>query len=143
MEMGSIAHSFAILVVCGLLRVFYIIWWRPKSLEKQLRQQGIKGTRYKLLFGDVKTLKRVVMEAQSKPLPLNHSILPRVAPFFMEMAQKYGKQFFSIHMLLKIVFFFFFQRILTSHVTSRACRKLFCFQRSCMFPKQLLGWIRR
>ncbi|XP_034682530.1 cytochrome P450 CYP72A219-like [Vitis riparia] len=87
----AMAFSFAILVVYGLLRAVYTIWWRPKSLEKQLRQQGIRGTRYKPMYGDMKALKLSFQEAQSKPMTLNHSIAPRVIPFFHQMFQNYGK----------------------------------------------------
>ncbi|RVX15512.1 Cytochrome P450 CYP72A219 [Vitis vinifera] len=87
----TMAYSFAILTMYTLSRVVYSIWWRPKSLEKQLRRQGIRGTRYKLLFGDAKAMKQSFMEARSKPMALNHSIVPRVVPFYHEIAQKYGK----------------------------------------------------
>ena len=87
----TMAYSFAILTMYTLSRVVYSVWWRPKSLEKQLRRQGIRGTHYKLLFGDAKAMKQSFMEARSKPMALNHSIVPRVIPFYHEMAQKYGK----------------------------------------------------
>ncbi|KAL6348765.1 hypothetical protein AAG906_033421 [Vitis piasezkii] len=93
----TMAYSFAILTMYTLSRVVYSIWWRPKSLEKQLRRQGIRGTRYKLLFGDAKAMKQSFMEARSKPMALNHSIVPRVLPFYHEMAQKYGKVSVSWH----------------------------------------------
>ncbi|KAL7187003.1 hypothetical protein ACSBR1_037135 [Camellia fascicularis] len=80
-----------IMVFYCALRVVYSIWWRPKTLEKLLKQQGIRGTSYKLLYGDIKEIKRLTQEAWSKPMPLNHQIAPRVFPFFYHMVQKYGK----------------------------------------------------
>lgn len=88
----NLAIPSALLILCAVIRVVYIIWWRPKSLEKELRQQGIRGTSYKLLHGDMKEMKKSTIEALSKPMTLNHKIAPRVLPFFHEMFQKYGKQ---------------------------------------------------
>ncbi|GMY29058.1 cytochrome P450 72A397-like [Fagus crenata] len=63
----------------------YIIWWRPKSLEKYLRRQGIRGTSYKLLYDDMKEIKKSTMDAWSKPMSLKHHIAPRAAPVFHQM----------------------------------------------------------
>ncbi|KAJ4971301.1 hypothetical protein NE237_004400 [Protea cynaroides] len=74
------------------MRVVDSIWWRPKRLEKQLKQQGIKGTPYKLLHGDMKEHARSITEAWSKPMSLNHQIPPRILPFVHETVQKYEKK---------------------------------------------------
>ncbi|PIA27681.1 hypothetical protein AQUCO_07600090v1, partial [Aquilegia coerulea] len=73
------------------VKVFYSLWWKPKSLEKQLKQQGIKGTSYKVLHGDLKDYGRMFKEAWSKPLNLTHSIVPYVIPFFNQIVQTHGK----------------------------------------------------
>jgi hypothetical protein len=86
-----LAISFSLLVLDSVIRVVYIVWWRPKNLEKQLRQQGIRGTSYKLLHGDLKEIKKYTKEGWSKPMNLEHWIAPRVTPLFHEMVQKYGK----------------------------------------------------
>ncbi|KAL5786439.1 hypothetical protein ACOSQ2_008831 [Xanthoceras sorbifolium] len=89
--------SSASLVLYGLMRVAYVVWWRPKSLEKYLRQQGIQGTSFKLLQlhgggSDMGKMVRSSKETWSKPMTtLNHQIAPYVLPFFHEMVQKYGK----------------------------------------------------
>ena len=87
--------SSASLVLYGLVRVVYVVWWRPKSLEKQLRQQGIQGTSFNLLQfhgGDMRKMVKVSKETWSKPMSLNHHIAPYVLPSFHQMVQKYGKQ---------------------------------------------------
>lgn len=89
----ALALSFVALILCLILRVFNSIWWKPKTLEKQLKQQGIRGTSYKLLYGDMKESKGLMMEAWSKPMNLSHRIAPRVNPFYYQTVQKYGKQF--------------------------------------------------
>ncbi|XP_020251991.1 cytochrome P450 CYP72A219-like isoform X2 [Asparagus officinalis] len=71
---------------------YYSLWWKPKRLEKHLRQQGIKGNPYKVLYGDTKEELERFKEAWSRPMDeLNHQILPRVVPFTHQMVQKYGK----------------------------------------------------
>lgn len=79
-----------VLILCVLVRVAYLTWFRPTRQEKYLRQQGIQGRSYKFLHGDVKEMKRMSEKALSKPISLNHQIIGRVMPFFQEMVQTYG-----------------------------------------------------
>ena len=79
-----------LLIIYAILKVVYNIWWRPLYLGQLLRRQGIRGTSYKLLRGDMEEIKRSMMEARSKPMSLNHHSMPRVFPFFYDMMQKYG-----------------------------------------------------
>ncbi|WCJ42773.1 Cytochrome P450 72A225 [Euphorbia peplus] len=92
---GQVLYSLVILVlliaIYGSVKVFYSLWWKPKLLERNLRQQGIEGTPYKLLLGDTKAYMRMIVEALSKPITLNHRILPRVDPFTLHIVQQYGK----------------------------------------------------
>ncbi|KDP34034.1 hypothetical protein JCGZ_07605 [Jatropha curcas] len=83
--------SFVLLTLYALSKVAIIIWFRPKRLEKHLRKQGLKGTSYKLVYGDKKELARSSMAAMAKPIALNDPISPRVSPFFHEMVKNYGK----------------------------------------------------
>ncbi|XP_058095276.1 cytochrome P450 CYP72A616-like [Magnolia sinica] len=82
--------SASLLLSCGV-RVVYFIWWRPMKLQKHLNQQGIKGNSYKLFFGDMKEMGRLMKEAWSKPMNLTHWIAPRVFPYFYHLVQKEGK----------------------------------------------------
>ncbi|XP_061995821.1 cytochrome P450 CYP72A616-like [Rosa rugosa] len=79
------------LLLCGGVKAFYSIWWKPKLLERRLKQQGIRGTPYTPLIGDMKEFVRQIKEAWSKPMSLNHQIVPRVDPFTLDTVQKYGK----------------------------------------------------
>ncbi|XP_043689496.1 cytochrome P450 CYP72A219-like [Telopea speciosissima] len=83
---------FCILVVLWGWKVLEWIWWRPKKLERLLKEQGIKVTPYKLLLGDLKETQRLFEEARSKPINLSHDIVPRVLPFHLQTIQKYGKK---------------------------------------------------
>ncbi|KAI3857138.1 hypothetical protein MKW98_010552 [Papaver atlanticum] len=81
---------FLLLIWCGL-RAFYSLWWKPKNLEKQLKQQGIKGSSYKCYYGDIKEFLKDRTEALAKPMNLNHRIAPYVLPFTWKTVQTYGK----------------------------------------------------
>ncbi|KAH7658374.1 Secologanin synthase protein [Dioscorea alata] len=84
-----------LLIVGGVGRVTWWIWWKPKKLEKELRRQGINGTKYKILVGDSKDEVEAMNEAWSKPMDLNHNIVPRVLPHAHLMFQTYGKTSFK------------------------------------------------
>lgn len=101
----TMAYSFVVFAVFTFLRVVYSIWWKPRSFEKYMRQQGIGGSPYKLWFGDTKAIKQSFMEARSKPMALNHSIVPRVLPFYHQMAQKYGKSIIMSFLNLNLINF--------------------------------------
>lgn len=79
-------------VVTGaILRVLYLVWFKPKMLELQLRKQGIPGNKYRPFTGDMNDEKAAVKEAWSKPMELTHSIIPRVIPYNHHMVKRYGK----------------------------------------------------
>lgn len=67
-------------------------WFRPRKLEQCLRQQGLIGNSYKLIFGDLKELSKSIEEVKSKPLNVtDDDIPPRILPYFIEAIKKYGK----------------------------------------------------
>lgn len=59
-------------------------------LEKQLRKQGLMGSPYKFLLGDMKEFGGSIINARSKPMDLHHKIVPRTLPFFAQLIQNYG-----------------------------------------------------
>lgn len=85
-----LALALLFLLLYGVGKVSHLVWWKPKRLERNLKQLGIRGTPYKLLVGDMKELVRLTTEAWSKPLSLTHQIVPRVDPFTLNNFQKYG-----------------------------------------------------
>jgi hypothetical protein len=71
-------------------------WWTPRRLDRALRAQGLKGTRYRLFTGDVTENARLNREARTKPLPLGcHDIIPRVLPMLHKLVKENGN-FISI-----------------------------------------------
>lgn len=89
----TMAISFGFLVLCVVIKLVHKIWWRPKSIERLLRKQGIEGTCYRLFTGDVTEMKNSVQKALSKPIPLNSytQVVYRVIPYYHNMVQKYGE----------------------------------------------------
>ncbi|OIT35763.1 cytochrome p450 cyp72a219 [Nicotiana attenuata] len=69
-------------------------WFRPKKMENCLRERGLKGNPYKLLYGDLNELTKSVIEAKSKPINFSDDIAQRLIPFFLNAINKNGKNSF-------------------------------------------------
>jgi len=110
MVLGALASQVAStpwsFLLCGLLggalllrqaaRLLDRLWRGPQSLERALRAQGLRGTPYRFLTGDLKEFGRLNKEAWARPLPLGcHDIVPRVTPFLYNHVQEHGKTCFS------------------------------------------------
>ncbi|OMO99526.1 Cytochrome P450 [Corchorus capsularis] len=76
------------------LKLLYVIWWRPKTIEKKLWKQGIQGYPYKLIHGNIKELIKFAEETESKPMEEQpHDILPRLNPLLHHLVSTYKKSF--------------------------------------------------
>ena len=66
-------------------------------MEQALWAQGLRGTRYRFLWGDLKEERRLTGAALARPVPMNrpHDILPRVSPLLHRAVQEHGKQQFD------------------------------------------------
>ncbi|XP_074567801.1 cytochrome P450 CYP72A616-like [Curcuma longa] len=85
----------AALLLAAAWAVRMLNWalWQPRRLERILRSQGLKGSTYRPIRGDVKDIVRLNEEAWSKPMPsFSHAILPRAANFLSRDVQTYGKE---------------------------------------------------
>ncbi|XP_031127936.1 cytochrome P450 CYP72A219-like [Ipomoea triloba] len=92
---GLVSFSIAIVFLVCLWRMLnWWAWFRPRKLQKILRQQGLKGTDYKFIFGDLKKISKSVEDAKSKPINLSDDISPRAFPFFIDAIQKNGENSF-------------------------------------------------
>lgn len=89
---------FGVLCAIGLSifgwRILNWVWFRPRKSEKILRKQGFKGNPYKIFFGDIRELVKMLGEAKSKPIGLADDILPRVVPGDVHTVGKHGKNSF-------------------------------------------------
>jgi hypothetical protein len=94
-------------------------WWTPRRLDRALRAQGLRGTRYRLFTGDVRENARRNREARTKPLPLGcHDIIPRVLPMVHDLVKENGnfyvlssfssvkKKHFSFNFVMWNIYFF-------------------------------------
>ncbi|MQM20988.1 hypothetical protein Taro_054018 [Colocasia esculenta] len=83
-------------VVVQVVRAVMWAWWTPRRLERALRQQGIPGNPYRLLFGDIGEGARLTEEAKLKPMPsFSHDIAARVAPLQHRAMETHGKVNFT------------------------------------------------
>jgi len=71
-------------------RTLQWVWFKPKMLESYLRRQGLAGTPYTPLIGDLKRNVNMLTEATSKPIKLTEDITPRVLPHPFQMLKTHG-----------------------------------------------------
>ncbi|XP_078151341.1 cytochrome P450 CYP72A616-like [Carex rostrata] len=86
--------AFSMILVWGATQV-HSTWLRPRRLEQALRKQGLRGTVYRSLDGDIKENTRLNKEARAKPMPFSHDIIPRVSPLLHRSMKEFGKQSFT------------------------------------------------
>jgi cytochrome P450 len=87
--------AFTLLLLWGAARALEWAWFRPKRLERALRKQGLRGTVYRPLSGDLKENAKLNKEARAKPMPLSHDIVTRVMPLFHRAMKEYGNLSFT------------------------------------------------
>lgn len=89
----------AVLLLCWALRMLEWAWFAPRRMGQALRAQGLRGTEYRSLRGDLKEDLRLVMAARSRPVPMDraHDIVPRVLPFLHRVFEEHGM--FQYHSL--------------------------------------------
>ncbi|KAK9085339.1 hypothetical protein Sjap_025750 [Stephania japonica] len=67
----------AVVLSFWVAKVLIWVWWKPKKLEKLLREQGFNGTSHMFFFRDLRQLVSMTENALSKPINLSHNIVPR------------------------------------------------------------------
>ncbi|KAF7075423.1 hypothetical protein CFC21_080205 [Triticum aestivum] len=71
-------------------------WWRPRRLDRALRSQGLRGTAYRPVAGDVQLSQRLNKEARSRTMPQGcHDVVPRAMPLLHQAAKEHGKMSFT------------------------------------------------
>lgn len=89
--MVSVFVTVAIIQVISFAWKLYCwVWLNPKRIEKCLSGQGIEGTPYKFIYGDIKEIAYANRVARSKPLDLSHKIVERALPFYSPLVQQSG-----------------------------------------------------
>ncbi|KAJ3685045.1 hypothetical protein LUZ61_014209 [Rhynchospora tenuis] len=87
--------AFTLLLLWGATRALEWAWLRPRRLEWAMRKQGLCGTVYRSLAGDLKEITRLNKEVRAKPMQFSHDISPRVSPFQYRTIKQFGKLSFS------------------------------------------------
>ncbi|GMI88594.1 PHYB ACTIVATION TAGGED SUPPRESSOR 1 [Hibiscus trionum] len=84
----------SVVAVVLVLKLWVLLWWRPRKIEQHFLRQGIKGPPYHFFIGNVKELVGMMLTATSTPMPnFSHNILPRVLSFYHHWKKIYGATF--------------------------------------------------
>ncbi|KAL0857557.1 hypothetical protein Bca101_062711 [Brassica carinata] len=94
MSFSVVAGALMVVSAVVLIRVVNWVWIKPKKLESYLRRQGLPGTSYTPLVGDIKRNVNMLMEARSKPISLTDDIIPHLLPLALKMSNSHGRTFF-------------------------------------------------
>lgn len=81
-------------VVLTAWRILNWVWFKPKKLEKILRDQGFKGNSYRLLYGDIKQLAAAKKQARFNPINPSDDFLPRAAPTVFTAISQHGNFYY-------------------------------------------------
>ncbi|BAT93215.1 hypothetical protein VIGAN_07214500 [Vigna angularis var. angularis] len=93
MEAACLTLIVTLVLICAW-KILNWLWFKPKRLEKLLREQGFQGNPYRLLVGDSKDLLKTRNKALSKPMNLSDNIIPRVTSYTHHTINKHGKKSF-------------------------------------------------
>ncbi|KAL5715550.1 unspecific monooxygenase [Ranunculus cassubicifolius] len=93
MELSILVAISVVLAISLAWKVLSAVCLNPKKIEKVFKEQGIKGSPYKFLYGDLKEIVATSKQARATPMELNHKIVPQVMPFYASIAQKSGTCF--------------------------------------------------
>ncbi|EOA30312.1 hypothetical protein CARUB_v10013438mg [Capsella rubella] len=98
MEISVVSVTVSVVVVVVSLwvwRTLQWVWFKPKMIEGYLRRQGLAGTPYTPLVGDLKRHFAMLAEAKSKPFKLTDDTTTRVVPYPLQMLKTHGRTFFT------------------------------------------------
>ncbi|KAK6154254.1 hypothetical protein DH2020_008502 [Rehmannia glutinosa] len=94
-KLSSILASILLLASITLIvKVLNWVWFRPRKLERFLRNQGLHGNPYRLGIGDMKDLTTVMKTEQPKTIELSDDVPPHIFPYYNNIMDKYGKRSF-------------------------------------------------
>nr|UNP59810.1 schizocycline synthase [Camptotheca acuminata] len=83
-----------ILLLFVVLKFIHSIIWVPLKIQRHFRKQGIGGPSYRPIFGNSAEIRRrMIAEAESRPISFNHDIVGRVVPHYYNWSVIYGKTF--------------------------------------------------
>ncbi|XAR64113.1 hypothetical protein NMG60_11024328 [Bertholletia excelsa] len=84
----------ALLLLTSLLKFIYTIIWVPLKVQRHFRKQGVGGPSYRPILGNTAEIRRrMIAEAESRPMDLSHDIVRRAMPHYYNWSMAYGKNF--------------------------------------------------
>jgi PHYB activation tagged suppressor 1 len=107
---GYFAAGLAVQVlVAKILKLCWIVLWRPYALIKSFEKQGIKGPSYSILHGTLPEMKTLLKAANEVILDTNcHDIAPRVQPHYNRWSAEYGQFISSSSLVLSFACYWVF-----------------------------------
>ncbi|PIN19806.1 Secologanin synthase [Handroanthus impetiginosus] len=97
MDKGFIFISiFVGVALTWAMKLLNWIWFRPRRLEKFLRQQGLNGNPYIPIVGDLKEFIGAMREERPKTIELSDDPLRHVFSYYHQILTKYGKNSFFV-----------------------------------------------
>ncbi|XP_010465356.1 PREDICTED: cytochrome P450 72A13-like [Camelina sativa] len=94
-EISAVAVAAAIVVVTvvavWIWKGLNLAWLSPKKNEAYLKRQGLSGTPFTFLVGDVRREASMVEQAKSKPISLTDDNTQRVMPLILQTVKDHGK----------------------------------------------------
>lgn len=93
MELNFKSIIFLVFVSLTLYWVYRIldwVWFKPKKLEKCLREQGFKGNPYRLFLGDQYDSGKLIRQALTKPIGVEEDVKKRIVPHILKTVGTHG-----------------------------------------------------
>ncbi|GLU16648.1 hypothetical protein SLE2022_330690 [Rubroshorea leprosula] len=77
-------------LVSKLLQVLWVLFWRPYSLTKRFKKQGISGPPYRVLSGSLDEIKSMQKDAREMILDTDsNDIVQKVIPHYQKWSSEY------------------------------------------------------
>ncbi|KAJ0112415.1 hypothetical protein Patl1_02871 [Pistacia atlantica] len=98
MDLSSNMHlllvSFFLILLIILVKYVHTFIWIPYRIQNHFKKQGISGPGYRLITGNSAEIRRMYVEAASKPvLGFDHDIVCRAMPLYDRWSGMYGRTF--------------------------------------------------
>lgn len=93
---SPVAISCGVVVLIFLWKLLNWAWFKPKKLEKYLREQGFSGNPYRCILGDLGEIGNMEKQSLSKPMNFSNDIVPRIMSFVHKITTNYGMSQLSI-----------------------------------------------
>jgi hypothetical protein len=100
-KISAVAVAAAVVVVTTVTvwiwKGLNVAWLRPKKNEAYLKRQGLSGTPFTFLVGDIKREASMVEQEKSRPINLTDDYTHRVMPLIQQTVKDHGKKWFDLN----------------------------------------------